>query len=175
MIVSPTDAAIYARVGAWLGTVVPAGTQVVRGLPDRAAMPRGPYVCMQIILDRDMSTPTSAYEDPYPDPAQGTRVRQQSVALSMQLDFYGPTARDNARMVKTMFRDDHGCDGLRPECQPMFCDDAKMIPLVTGESQYLERWTLTAALNYHPVTSTPQEFAGELSTTIINVDVSYPP
>jgi hypothetical protein len=174
MIVSPTQNALYAKLGDLLTTIVPAGTLVVQGQINRVAPPVVPnFVCMQTINTRRLSTNVDNYDDPYP--VAGTRARQQSVEVMVQFDFYGPNSQDNAVMFATMWRDDYTCDRLASECQPLYSDDGRQAPLITGEEQFLQRWTVTAALQYNPVTSTPQEFAGTLSATLENVDASYPP
>jgi hypothetical protein len=174
MIVTPTQDDLYTKLGAFVALLVPAGTIIVQGQVNRVPSPAGAnWVLMQTILTRRLSTNVDNYDDP--DPLPGTRARQQSVELSVQFDFYGPSAQDSAVMFSTMWRDDFGCDNLAPTCQPLYADEAKQAPLMTGEQQYLQRWTVTAALQYNAVTSTPQDFAGELSATLENVDVSYPP
>jgi hypothetical protein len=50
-----------------------------------------------------------------------------------------------------------------------------MVPLVTGEEQYLERWTVRAVLQYNPVTTVLQDYAGSATVNVINVDERYPP
>lgn len=175
MIVSPTDAQLYAKLGAFVTAVVPVGTTVIRGLPNRAAMPAGSFVCMQAINRVRLATNKTIYTDPFPTPGDGSNARTAPTRVDVQLDCYGAAAGDLAQMLSTMFRDEYGCTALAPECQPLFADEPKMVPMVTGEEQYLQRWTVTASLQYNPVTSTPQEFAGELSATIINVDVEFPP
>lgn len=176
MIVTPTDAQLYAKLGAFITGVVPSGTLVIRGLANRAVIPAGAsFVCMQRILLVRLGTNQHVFTDPYPDPAPGTDARQASWRADFQLDCYGATAADLAVMLATMFRDPYGCALLAPEAQPLYADEPKQAPFVTGEEQYLQRWTVTASVQYNPVTSTPQEFAGELSATLTNVDVDYPP
>lgn len=174
MIVTPTEQMLYTKVRAFLTAIVPAGTEVRQGMPNGVPMPAGGFVCMQLIHGARLSTNRDTYTDPNPLPG-GTRARTFSQATQMQLDFYGPLALDNSAMVETLWRDDYACDALAPECQPLYADAAKLAPFVNGEEQYEPRWTLTATLQYNPVVTNPQEFAGALSVELINVDVEYPP
>lgn len=174
MIVSPTDAQLYRKLGIFITLVVPAGTQVLKALPNRAPIPAGAnFVVMQIIHQRRLSTNVHGYADPFP--VAGTIDTSASWEIMMQIDCYGPLARDNATMIAQMLRDPYGCESLGPECQPLYADDAKMAPLVTGEEQYLQRWIISALLQYDPSVSLPQQFADTLEITLKDVDVEFPP
>jgi hypothetical protein len=74
-----------------------------------------------------------------------------------------------------LWRDEYGCNMLNPEASPLYTDDARMVPLVTGEEQYLERYVLTAVLQTNPVTTVSQQFADTANVGLINVDSTYPP
>lgn len=171
--VAPLPDAVFTKLGAFVQTIVPPGTEVIRGLANRVSYPAGPFVMMTGLYQFRIATNQHLYSDPFPDP--GAVSVEQKIHLDVQIDCYGPDSEAWATMLSTLLRDAIGCDALAPAAQPLYADDARMIPLVTGEEQYLERWTLTAALEYDPVTTVTQDFAGSLDIDLINVDEAYPP
>jgi hypothetical protein len=173
--VSPLQSALYTKLRTFLLTIVPSGVEVVQGLGNRASMPAGPFVAMTAVLQKRLATNQDAYTDPYPLPDPGSRAVQQNTRFDVQLDFYGPSAGDWAAMTSTLLRDDDGCAALSPDCQPLYADEGRQVPFVSGEEQYVLRWTVTACLQYNPVTTLPQQFAGAAAVTLINVDEAYPP
>lgn len=168
--VTPPLSEVYAKLRSFLLTIVPSGTEVVRGQSNRVPQPVGPHAVMQLITERAVSTNTHAYDD-----ASGTQTVQTYVELRMQLDFYGELSGEYARAVGALLRDPLGCDALAPVCQPLHADDAFQSPLITGEHQYLQRWTLEAFLQWNPTVTVSQQFADTLLVTLVNIDVEYPP
>ena len=172
---TPSQLAVYVRLEAFLQYILPSQTPVVQGLANRLPTPPGAYVVMTAILQKRLATNINRYDDPNIVPGDGTRAIQQNTRMDVQLDFYGPDASDWAAMAETLWRDEVGCSLLAPDCQPLYADSAMQVPLVTGEEQYQQRWTLTAALQYNPVTTNPQQFADAAVVDLINVDERYPP
>ncbi len=173
--ISPTQLAVYVRLEAFLQFILPTGTPVVQGLQNRVPTPSGAYVSMLAIIQKRLATNIETYSDPEDAPEDATRTVQQNTRVDMQLDFYGPNAADWSAMAETLWRDDEGCRLLAPDCQPLFADESRQSPLVTGEEQYQQRWTLTATLQYNPSIALPQQFADAAVVGLINVDVEYPP
>jgi hypothetical protein len=172
--VAPQKSALFTKLRTFLLTIVPAGTEVVQGLGNRVTLPAGPFVCMTGIFQDRLATNEDSYDDPYPTPG-GVQNAKQSTRLDVQLDCYGPDSLAWATVIETLFRDEVGCVALAPDLQPLYTDSPRMVPLITGEEQFLERWTVTAVLQYNPVTVTAQDFADTLAVTLINVDEAYPP
>lgn len=155
--------------------IVPAGTRVLRGPINNAAQPADPHVIMTPLLRRRIRTNQETDVDPYPAPLPGEIRMEAGMEVTIQADFYGPEAETWAQTFATVWRSEYGVRHLAPTLAPLYADDARMMPLVTGEEQYLERWLVRAVLQYNPVTVTPQEFAGSATVEIINVDERYPP
>lgn len=174
MIITPTLDAVYTKLRAFLLTIVPVGTEVVQGMDNRVPQPSGEHVVMTAIFQNRLATNVDTYDDSGL-PADSTKIYTQSTRLDVQLDCYGANSAALAVMFSTLLRDETGCEGLAPDAQPLYTDDPRMVPLVTGEEQYLQRWTITAVLQWNPTTSTPQQFADTLTASIINVDEAYPP
>lgn len=171
--VSPVQSDIFTVIRAFLLTIVPAGTPVVQGRDNRVPMPKDPYVLMTPVFQIRLTTNQDEYDDPFP--TAGTKSAEAAMRFDVQLDFYGPDSQAWATMTQTLWRDSVGCDALASTCAPLYAEDPRMIPLTTGEDQFLERWMLTASLEYDPVTVTVQEFADTLDVVLINVDERYPP
>lgn len=171
---SPVLTDLYTDVRAFLLTIVPTGTEVIQGIDNRVPMPPGPFVLMQALYQIRLATNEDTYDDPFPSDG-GAQNAKASMRVDLQLDFYGVDSLQWATEAQTLWRDEVGCTALAPNCQPLYAEDPRMIPLVTGEEQYLQRWSLTATLQYNPVTVTAQEFADTLEVTVINVDEAYPP
>jgi len=172
--VAPNLDAVYLKVLAYVTGIVPVGTPLLRGPLNRVAQPAVPHGILTPIYRARLRTGVERDVDPFPLP--GSRIETETgVRIDFQMDFYGEPAGDWAGMVSDMWRTEYACRALAPTCAPLYADEGRMVPLVTGEEQYLERWTVTGVLQYNPVTSTPQEFADALNANLINVDVSYPP
>lgn len=177
--VAPTLATVFTKVRAYLldpvAGIVPVGTPVIRGPMNRAAQPAVDHVVITPTLRKRLRTNVETDVDPYPSPGDGTVQIEQGTQLTIQADFYGAQAGDWAAIFSTIWRSEYACKALAPDCAPLYSDEGRMIPLTTGEEQYLERWTVSAVLQYNPVVTTLQQFAGAASVDLINVDERYPP
>lgn len=173
--VSPTQNAVCIKLDALVVDIVPTGTPVLRGPINRAAQPPTDHVIYTPIFLNRLRTNVETDVDPFPTPGPGTMRLEQGTRLDFQVDFYGALAADWAAMFATIMRSEYGVDKLAPEAAPLYADDARMLPLVTGEEQYLERWMVRAVLQYNPVTTVLQQYADTATVDIINVDEAYPP
>jgi hypothetical protein len=175
LVVSPTLEAVYTKLRALVVAVVPAGVEVIQGLPNRSSLPPSSpgFVAMTAVLQRRLRTNVDAYVDPVVTP--GEVHAEQGTQLSVQLDCYGALSGDWANMLSNVLRSDWGCGQLAPTLAPLYVDQATMAPLVDSEKQYEQRWIVPAELQYNPVTSTPMEFADTLNVSLINVDERYTP
>lgn len=181
--VSPTLQNVYIPIMAFIVAVTGLPElQVVQGLPNRTSMPEPGFITVQTINRRSMRTPVDLLDETTNPPT--TAAIEQDVELTVQIDCYGPSAMDWADMLSATLRDEYGCAQIAAlaaaqsppfELQPLYADDARMMPLVDGEDQYEERWSLDAHFQFNPVTTIPQDYAAVLDLTLINVDVRYPP
>lgn len=148
---------------------------VIQGLPNRTAMPlpQPGFVVMQAVGKRRLRTNVDTWDTSDPDPS--TVQLEQAIRLRVQIDCYGSSSSNWSDILSTILRDEVGCVALAPTCQPLFCSDPFIAPLVDSEDQYEERWTFEAMIQYNPVVSTPMQFADTLTANLINVDERYPP
>jgi hypothetical protein len=170
--------AVFTKLRAYMldpdAGIVPVGTPVIRGPINRAPQPAVDHVILTPVYRRRLRTNVETDVDPFPAPGGTVRI-EQGTQLNIQVDFYGAQASSWLDAFSTIWRSEYAVAALAPECAPLYADEGRMVPLTTGEEQYLERWTVTAVLQYNPVTTTPQQFAGTAEVTVINVDERYPP
>lgn len=149
------------------------GDHVIRGLQNRVAMPTGDFIEITPSIASPLATTVETYT-----PGASTSQNERSTQVSVQVDCYGASAMDNANLLSVMMRSDYACSQFSAsgvDMQPLYAGDAHQMPFVTGESQYMERWTFDAVLQANPVISVPQDFADSLEVGLISVDVKYPP
>lgn len=172
-VVTPTlQTDVYPAVLAFLQGIVPAGIPVIQGIANRVPAPPTPpgFVLFQAIGKARLRTSIDTWTGDDPS----TLSVEQGVELTMQIDCYGPNSSDWADMITTLWRDPYGCAALAPSCQPLYADDARMIPLVDSEEQYEERWSVDARLQYNPVVTPAQDFADVATIKLVDVNEAYP-
>ena len=160
-IVSITVDAVIAALGSFLTPFCPS-TPIVRGQQNRVPPPPGAFVKLTEIMQVDIETPTV-----------GAVASAQVSVLSpkridVQIDFYGPSAGDQCAAVKGIYRTFYAVAMFPAGIAPLYCSDGHQAPLTTGEEQYLQRWTITASLQYNPALYIPQQSATALGPVIIN-------
>ncbi|WP_371432427.1 hypothetical protein [Novosphingobium sp.] len=167
-----TQEQVYTALRSFLLAVLPSGTEVIQGQVNRVPMPPGPdWVLMQAMHRQQMATNAHTYHPPTdPVPATGTADIERSTSLDVQLDIYGPLSADNAQVITTLFRDDWGVDNLKSAgIAPLYCTEPAQMPLLAGEQQWIQRWTMTATLHGNIAITIPAEFADTLITTLSEV------
>lgn len=152
---------IIEALGAFIQPFVES-TQIIRAQVNRVAMPVGSFVELTEILQCDIATPTGSDDT----------VNQQTDYLSpkridIQADFYGPSSGEYCTAIKGVWRTPYASAQFPDNIQPLYCSDGHQAPLVTGEEQYVTRWTLTASLEYLPNVIVPQQSATALSMNIL--------
>lgn len=184
--VAPTEAQFYAALNAFIQQVTGlANSQVIQGLGNRAAMPAPGFIAFEIVtrhrLRTSIDTPDEVDEDPT------TATIEESVDLGVQINCFGPEdpaaavgSLDWANMLCATLRDEYGCDFFEGQlgdgvCDPLYADDAKLLPLTDGEAQYEEGWYVEAHFQLNPVTTIPQQYADVLELEMVNVQARFPP
>ena len=175
--ISITEDNIFTAVRNWLITCL--NGEMVQGWTNRVSTPAGDFVVMSGLVKEVLSSNTRLYEDPVDPEATGFQVNKQSVDYHIQLDVYGPSAGDSASILSAAFHSDRAYPFFAaqtpPGIAPLYMEDPKQSPIVTGEQQYDQRWTMVIHLQFKPAITDVQEFADELSVSgIISVDAEYP-
>lgn len=156
-----TDDVIIALI-AFVQPFVPSGLPIIRGQINRTSMPQGEFVKIIEIHRNNLDTPTQL---------QDLVLQQTSISnskqLDVQIDFYGMNSGDWSATVESVWRAPYGPDQFPAGIAPLYCSDARQMPLVTGEEQYLNRWVLTGSLEYNPNVIVPQQSATSLKMNLI--------
>ena len=172
--VAPSQDLLYQALVTFLTAILPAGVPVIRGLPNRTAMPQPVpgFVTMQALGFNRLRWNIDTWDTTNSAPT--TQTSEQGTEVRVQLDFYGATSADWAVTVGTLLRDPYGVAALTPNVAPLYADDARMIPLTDAEQEYEERWSLDAHFQLNAVVTIPQTFANQPATIdIINVNETY--
>jgi hypothetical protein len=174
---SVTDVQFYTALRAYLLQVTGAAQEVIRAQTNRAAPPVGPaWISMTSDQRKRLSKARDDWD--YSDPNASTWIITQPTEVRVQIDLYGPSAGNTATVLHATFNDSYACDFFAAQdfdIQPLYSTEAVQLPLINGEAQYEQRYTMTLALQINPAVSTPQDFADTLAVGLINVDVVYPP
>lgn len=166
---SITMTAAFTALRTFLLSILPAGTEVVQGQANRVPMPQGGnFVVMTPMRLEQMAQTVHELAPPVaPAPALGTDEISRSTGLHFQLDVYGTTSAENANVITTLLRDSYGYEALKPSgVAPLYAEDAFQMPLVAGEQQWIQRWTIRAALHGNIAVTVPQGFADTLITEL---------
>jgi hypothetical protein len=166
--VTPLFDALFIKLRAFLLTIVPGGTEVVKGYVNRVPQPTGNHIVITGLFERRLRTNVTSYDDD--GSSGGTRNIEQGTECHVQFDYYGALAPEWCAMVSTLFRDEYAVNALAPDCSPLYIDDGRNMPLVTGEEQYLQRFCSTAVLQYNPVTTVPQQFADAADVVLVDAE-----
>lgn len=167
--ISITQNALMTAIKAFLLSVV--DQPVLRTPVDRAAMPVGSFIAMTPGAVMPLATNTRRT-------VGDTQQIKRSSQFNCQLDCYGLDSGDTAAMVSILFRDVYAVESfaaLGLEIAPLYAETAHQMPIVTGEEQYLERWTFDIALQFNPVVSPTLQSANMLELLLRNVDRTFPP
>ena len=164
--VNPTQSAVFTALRSFILGLI--SCEVINGIDNNVPMPRGGFIVITALFNTRIATNAHAFADP--TPTTGTTTTTQPTQHTVQVDCYGSDAAEWAAILSTMFRDEYGCLALAPNVQPLYADDPKMIPLITGEQEYLQRWMITAHLQYNATITIAQQFFDQAGVGIHSVD-----
>lgn len=168
-----TEDALVDALGAFVQVIVGEQVAVVRGQQNRVPPPKGRYVYITPILAPALSLPRTTYADV---PSGGTMTLTRPTQWTAQIDCYGDGAQDMALAICIALRSSYGCNALKASgAQPLYTGEPRQLPFITGEDQYLERWSVDAVLQFNPSITVPQQFADQLRVDFVEVDTKYPP
>jgi len=96
---------------------------------------------------------------------------ERSVECLIQLDFYGDDAGDYAQTIAGVFRSSEAAAFLDEYAvYPLWEEDAIYAPVVNGEEQYEQRWTVRLHLQYTAVVETVAEFMDTAHIDLVDAD-----
>lgn len=94
--------------------------------------------------------------------------------IGFQVDVHGPNAADNAQTISALFHDDYAFQQFKTsgfgDVSPLYTDEPKQVPFITGEQQYELRWMVMAYVEANQVIVPPQDFMDQLAVITIGSD-----
>ena len=120
-------------------------SEIIRAQTNRTPMPNGEFVVLTEILQVELETPITSWDETTQEQTFLSPTR-----IDIQIDFYGPNAGDYCKAVTGVLRTEYACSQFPEGIKPLYASDGVQSPLVTGEQQWLARWTLTVSLQYNP-------------------------
>ena len=167
--VSILEVNVFTTLRGFLLTLV--SVPVIRTPVNRAAMPVGDFIALSPAGMKRLETNTDAY------PSITSETVLQPAEITIRVDCYGSTACDMAQLITAVFRDEVAVDNFIAsgfDIVPLYTSDPLQMPVVTGEDQYLERWTFEAIMQFNPVTTLVSQSAGTPAVpTLIDVLTTY--
>lgn len=169
--ITPSNDALYVAIKTFLMSIFTDLdiNHIVQGLGNDVPMPTDEFIMLTATAQAPLSTNHSLYG------VDLQRSIRTPTRYNVQIDCYGPTSGDRASQIVMMWRDQYGWEALQPNCAPLYCTDPVQVPLVNGEENYEQRWTLTALLQFNPVVTVPQQSATTLKVDLVEVDAQFPP
>jgi hypothetical protein len=148
---------VIEALGAFIQPFVGAA-QIIRGQVNRVAPPNGSFVELTELFMSDLEYPRGWYD---------TINQQQDIIgpkrIDIQTDFYGSASGDWCSAVKNALRSSYGVAQFPAGIAPLYTDDGREAPLITGEEQYERRWVLMCVLQFNPIVIVPLQSANVLS------------
>lgn len=85
-------------------------------------------------------------------------ISYQDFRLQVQIDFYGQFAFDRANDIINISRTEFLAEFLAEYgVQPTYCDDGNNLTGVSGEKEYVERWTVNFEIDYRDAVISSQD------------------
>jgi hypothetical protein len=163
---------VFTTLRDFLLGILPSQVEVVQGQANRVPMPQGDdfIVMTPIRFEKLAQTVHEVTAPTSPAPALGTDEISRSTAIHIQLDVYGGQADANASTITTLFQDSYGAEAMAGSgIAPLYAEDPFQLPLVAGEQQWIQRWTVRIGLHGHIAVTVPQAFADTLITELSEV------
>lgn len=155
---SITNDAVFTALRAFLLSFV--DCEVRQAEMNDVSMPQGGFIVMDDIGKKRISTNTHSYADTGQTILTPTEFR-------IQLDFYGEDAADMAQTFLSLFNDGYAYDFFPKGIKPLYADDPREIALVSGEENYVSRWTTEAHLQINPTVTLPVPVIEDIPVSVI--------
>jgi len=173
-----TDSDVYTALVGFVGMAVPEGTPIVQGQQNRVAMPSVACVVLTTLgMPRRIGTNSDSIEAIVVDGViTGFNAEVEAdFEYSVQADFYSPYAEAWATAVELLWRDKIGWYFMPDGMKPLYSEGRQQLPLIGGEEQWVQRWTMTLVLDYQPVATLLIQAATSATVIPEPIDVFFPP
>jgi hypothetical protein len=164
---TPTEDDLATAVRALLVAILPAGTPVIQGQPNRVAEPGADnYVVFTPIAQQRLSTNV----DEYLAGGATKRITMDNQA-GFQLDIHGDQSSNMTNLINLLWRDDFSVVELAGSgVFPLYADEPHQAPFINAENQYENRWVMTVYMQANPVVIVPQDSADTLTIQLYEAD-----
>jgi hypothetical protein len=172
-----TDSDVYNALVAFVTTLVPGGTPIVRGQQNRVPMPAVPCVVLTTIgVPNRIGTNADNTEAVIVDSelVGFTAAVEADFEYAVQADFYSPDAESWAMAAELLWRDKIAWYGMPDGIKPLYSEGRQQLPLVGAENQWIQRWTMTLVLDYQPTWTQPTQAATAATVVPEPIDVFFP-
>ena len=142
-----TNNAVFTALGDFLSVLF--DCDIIKGEVNYVSMPQGSFILINDVGKRRISQNHPSYS------SDGSQQVKTPTQYDIQLDFYGADAGEMSQTFLMLWNDGYAYDCLPTSIKPLYCDDPKQISLITGEENYLERWTTTVHIQYNPAVTVP--------------------
>lgn len=163
-----TEDNIYVAIEAALTQLTDVvSNNVLRAYPSQRVNlpPSNNYIIMTFTGDLRLSTPSARWTD-------DTYTINQNRQGSVQIDFFGSKAKQWADAIVDSARSVILCDLLEAYgIQPLYCDDARNTTIISGEKQYVPRWTVQLEITYNTSLSVPVDTFSEAQLNIFKTEL----
>lgn len=176
MNVDLTEDDIFKGIGQFLTAVLPMGVNIVQGQINRVPQPKDlNSVVMTPLYRQRLSTNVDTWDFEQVDPTELAYLSPGQ--MTIQCDVFGPGSADNAAVIEATWRSGYGCDKLAEygDMAPLYVETPRQMPLINGEQQFQDRWSVDLVLQVNQRLVLTQDFANELVAGVISVDAEYPP
>jgi len=151
---------VFSALGDFITGLIGDGFIVVQAQQNRVPMPSaGNFAVMTDTGQNEIATPILSY-------AGESVTISQSMRISVQIDFYGANAGEYVQAFNSAIRSEFATSRFPNGIKPLHCSNAIQSPLVAGEKQFIQRWTITAELQYNPSHFYAQESALALAANL---------
>ena len=136
---------------------------LTRGQANRVSYPKAPFVMFTEMRQSDLQVPHVEYD--FSAGANSVTVNN-SQRFDIQVDFYASNAGDMCSAVMSALRSEWGFNQFPADIRPLYTQDSRQAPLITGEQQYANRWILQVSMQYNPKFTAPQQYASNATATV---------
>lgn len=145
---------------------------ILCGYNNRVPLPAdNNYIIFTVLNPFRYGTPNVEYGH-NPSNLKGNFTSKQTYRLTIQIDFYGQFAFDRANDIINISRTEVLCDFLKQyDIQPIATDDAKNLTGISGEKEYVERWSVDLEIDYCDAVSGNQDWFNTAELNIFETEL----
>lgn len=151
--------------------------EIFQGQGNRASAPADPFVEMTTMFLEDLSTNKTVYADTGSSATSAIK-NSRSIKWTVQLDFYGSSAMNQANLIAGLVRTDFACAAFAAsgiDMAPLYATEPHQTTMISGEQQYEGRFTFDFVAQFNPVIATPMQYADQLHFGLAEVATTFPP